>query len=224
MEASKEDKMRILESMLTKNISDDYSIEKDIIGLQKIIGKPISEIVYYRHLTLKEKMEYIDKLYQKAKEEMKDPICKDDPSRHWIVSSMIRGWNVEKAKDDQEHSCICCGIGTVPKYRSFSYLLKPHRIVYGFVNGDYIPPNIVMLCHKCHDKEFDYWTKNKKRLQTIKIIKHKRGTTPMVVPIPWDELVDTSFDIFKEFIAENHEHTDTEIENDIFQEIELDIP
>jgi len=212
MEASKEDKLRILESTL---IPDGYSIEKDIVSLQKMIGKPISEIIYYRHLMLKEKMEYIDKLHQKAKEDMKDPICENNPNKYWIVSNVIKGHNIENAKDNQEHSCLCCGIGIVKKYWHFSYLLKPHRIVYQYLKGDYIPSNIVMLCYKCHDKEFDYWTKNKHRLYQNPITKR---------PFPWDELKDISFDIFKEFIMKNHECTDTEIENDIFQEIESDIP
>lgn len=212
MEASKEDKLRILESTL---IPDGYSIEKDIVDLQRIIGKPISEIIYYRHLTLKEKMEYIDKLYQKAKEDMKDPTCEDNPNKHWIISSMIKGSNIEDAKDNQEHSCLCCGIGIVPKYKHFSYLLKPHRIVYEYMKGDYIPSNIVMLCYKCHDNEFKYFGKNKYRLYQDY---RKRK------PLSWDKLIDVSFDIFKEFIAENHEHTDTEIDNDIFQDTELGIP
>lgn len=212
MEASKEDKLRILESML---IPDGYSIEKDIASLQKMIGKPISEIIYYRHLSLKEKMEYIDKLYQKAKEEMKDPTCESDPNTYMIVGSVTRGRNVEKAKDDQKHSCICCGIGIVPKYEHFSYLLKPHRIVYGYMKGDYVLPNIVMLCYKCHDNEYTFFQKNKHRLY----LDYQRRRQ-----LPWDKLKDVSFDIFKEFITENHGHTDTEIENDISQEIEQDIP
>lgn len=192
-----------------------YSIEEDIVSLQKMIGKPISEIIYYRHLSLKGKMEYIDKLYQKAKCEMIDPTCKDDPTKYWQKSSMVRGWNVEKAKDGQEHACICCGIGIVKKYDHFSYLLKPHRIVYGYLKGDYVPENTVMLCYKCHDSEYKFFQKNKHRLY----LDYQRRKL-----FSWDKLIDVSFDIFKEFIVENHEHTDIEIENDISQEIEQYIP
>jgi hypothetical protein len=207
-----------------KNMADYPTLEESLVSLQKIVDKPLSDIVCYNLLSLKEKIRYIDNLYQKTKEEMKDPTCEDNPNKHWIVNTHIKGSNIEKAKDNQKHSCLCCGIGINKKFWSFSYLLKPHRIVYEFLNGDYVLPNIVMLCYKCHDNEFIYWTENKKRLKTIKTIQLKGGsTTYREIPIPWDELVYNSFEIFKEFIIKNHEHTDLEIENSIHKDVENEV-
>lgn len=191
-----------------------YSIEEDIKSLEKMIGKPISDIIYYRHLTLKEKIDYIDKLYQKAKEDMKDTTLPDNPNQYLIVSNWLKSNNIDHARSEQKNACLCCGIGIVEKYKHFCYLLKPHRIVYGYMKGDYIPSNIVMLCYKCHSKEYDYFTKNRHRL--YQDFGKKR-------PLSWNELKDVSFDIFKEFITENHECTDTEIENNIVQDIEQEI-
>ena len=199
------------------------TLEEDLVNLQKAVNKPLSEIVYYNNLSLKEKTEYIDNLYQKAKKEMFDPTDKYAPNIDMILNTHMKCRNIEDAKDMQKHSCFCCGIGIVKKYWSSSYLLTPHRIVYDCMKGDYVPQNIVMLCHKCHEKEFNYWNKNKKRLQTLIVIRHKYGTSPRIIPLPWEELIDISFDIFKEFIEYNHKRTDEEIESCIDQEIENDI-
>jgi hypothetical protein len=200
------------------------TLEESLVSLQKLIGKPLSEIVYYNRLSLKEKMDFIENLYQNAKKDMKDPMCEDNPNKKWVVNTHIRGSNIEESKKLQKHSCLCCGIGITEKYNYCSYLLKPHRIVYEFLRGDYVIPNIVMLCYKCHDKEFGHWTENKKRLKTIKTIQLKNGgTIPREVPFSWDELVDISFEIFKEFIIKNHENVDKEIENMIFQDIENEV-
>ena len=219
-----EEQQKKLDLLSVSGNKKHQTLEESLISLQKLIKKPLSDIVYYNLLSLEEKIKYIDNLYQKAKEEMKDPTCEDNSNKYWVANTHIRGSNIEDAKDNQKHSCFCCGIGISKKFWSFSYLLKPHRIVYSFLKGDYVLPNIVMLCQKCHGKEFTYWTENKKRLKTIKTIQLKGGSTICrEIPIPWDELVYKSFEIFKEFIINNHEHTDTEIENSIFQDVESEM-
>ena len=141
---------------------------------------PISEdIIVYNRRGLAEKLEIVDSLYHKALESMEDPksarlrLPKSfeekgvDKLLSWIRDSGIDLEGVKRARNyfialkNQEYTCLLCDIGVNPKYKQSTKevvakevpVLKPHRIVHGCFEGDYVLENIAILCPDCHEKE-----------------------------------------------------------------------